>query len=82
MTIAETTHHTNFSFSKWFDRLRVFNKTAKLRQQIRAERKELLQLDAHQLADIGITHDDAVREARRPNNDVSANRLNGAGKRI
>ena len=40
------------------------------RQTVARERHQLLELDEHQLRDIGITRYDAVREANRPSWDL------------
>lgn len=52
-----------------------FDKTLELGEQVRRERRELLKLDEHELADIGISRADAKREASRSFLDMPAGRL-------
>ena len=50
-------------------------KQAELVEQVRRERKELLEMDARGLMDIGIKREDAVREAGRTGWDLPVARL-------
>ncbi len=70
------THH--FGRESIFGRLIVklidFDKSLEFSEQVRRERRELLKLDSRALADIGISREDALREASRPFLDVPEER--------
>lgn len=57
--------------------LRFYSNTLKLRAQVKQERSELKKLNAHELKDIGISHEDAAQEAVRSYADIPPNRISG-----
>ncbi|MEM9278806.1 MAG: DUF1127 domain-containing protein [Pseudomonadota bacterium] len=62
-------------FSRFAEHLKHSNELGKLKSQIRRERNELKTLTDRELADIGITRDDALKEANRGYDDIPAHRV-------
>ena len=65
-----------FSVFNWFaEKLKEQRQLDELRDQIKRERQQLIQLEDDILRDIGVTREQALRESARSYDDIPAKRL-------
>ncbi|MEM7215637.1 MAG: DUF1127 domain-containing protein [Pseudomonadota bacterium] len=75
MTAHILEHVEKTASSRFADYIRSVIELTNLKRQIRAERNQLRTLTERELKDIGITREDAIKEASRGYDDVPRHRI-------